>query len=334
MKKPAKKKDQIVEDTAAAATIQAKPSDASRAALMAQGFAAMAAMDKSQLEAMLAQVGHEADQIPDGAAASNAATVQAKGDAKSVMTQAMKEDFEELFGGFDLSEDFKSKSSVLIEAVVEARVTALEVALEEEFATKLDEGIKAAVETIEEQVDRYVSFAAEQFVEKNELAIDTSLRSELAESMLGGMFEVLARHGVQLPEEQVDIAEALADKVAELEAQLNETTDTLITMSEALETYAAKDVFTEVSKGMALTQIDRFKKLSEGIEFETAEEYETKLKIIKETIVKPGNSDTSKPTEALIAEDIQPDTEPVTKKTNTNDPMDRYMGAISRSLVK
>ena len=114
--KKSKMKEKINEAdaTSAAATLQTHPTPASsRAGMMAQAMAQMAAMDVSQLEAVLAQIGHEADNIPNGAAAQNKASVDAKGDAKSAMTAAMKEDVSELFGSEELTEEFKEKTAVL-----------------------------------------------------------------------------------------------------------------------------------------------------------------------------------------------------------------------------
>ena len=182
------KKPTVNEETEAAASIHAKPTEfSSKAALMAQGYAAMQAMDKSQLEDILAQIGHEADGVPDGASAANQGSIQPKGDPKTAITSAMKEDFEELFGGHELSEDFKGKAHTIIEAVLNARAIAIEEQIRQEHEAKLEERVAESAESIMENVDRYLTYVAEQFVEKNQLSIDTSLRTELGESLLDAL---------------------------------------------------------------------------------------------------------------------------------------------------
>ena len=134
---PTKKKPEVMEEamegdnTSAASSIEAKPSDASKSGMMAQAMTSMAAMDKSQLSQVLAMMTSKqfASTIPDDAAAKNAASVAMKG--------AVKEDVAELFSGEQLSEEFKEKTAVLFEAAVNAKVIAEVTRIEEEYETKL-----------------------------------------------------------------------------------------------------------------------------------------------------------------------------------------------------
>lgn len=148
-----KKKNAVTEEsmegdnTSAASSIEAKPSDASKSGMMAQAMTSMAAMDKSQLDQVLAMMNSKqfASTIPDDAAAKNAASVAMKG--------AVKEDVTELFAGEQLSEEFKEKTAVLFEAAVNAKVIAEVVRIEEEYETKLEEEVAQVTDTLTEQID-------------------------------------------------------------------------------------------------------------------------------------------------------------------------------------
>lgn len=284
-KMPTKKKvtEGVVEEamegdnTSAASSIEAKPSDASKSAMMAQAMTSMAAMDKSQLDQVLAMMNSKqfASTIPDDAAAKNAASVAMKG--------AVKEDVAELFAGEQLSEEFKEKTAVLFEAAVNAKVIAEVARIEEEYETKLEEEVAQVTDTLTEQIDHYMSYVAQNWLEENQVAIDTSLRNELAEDFIMGLRNLFAEHYVQFPEEQVDAVEALAEKVEELEARLNEQLEKNIEMSAIVEERNKEKVFAEVSEGLALTQVDKFKTLTEGVEFENnPDNYKKKLEIVKE----------------------------------------------------
>lgn len=282
-KMPTKKKPEVTEEamegdnTSAASSIEAKPSDASKSAMMAQAITSMAAMDKSQLDQVLAMMNSKqfASTIPDDAAAKNAASVAMKG--------AVKEDVAELFAGEQLSEEFKEKTAVLFEAAVNAKVIAEVARIEEEYETKLEEEVEQVTENLTEQIDHYMSYVAQNWLEENQVAIDTSLRNELAEDFIMGLRNLFAEHYVQFPEEQVDAVEALAEKVEELEARLNEQLEKNIEMSAIVEERNKEKIFAEVSEGLALTQVDKFKTLTEGVEFENnPDNYKKKLEIVKE----------------------------------------------------
>lgn len=284
-KMPAKKKveEEVMEEamegdnTSAASSIEAKPSDASKSAMMAQAMTSMAAMDKSQLDQVLAMMNSKqfASTIPDDAAAKNAASVAMKG--------AVKEDVAELFAGEQLSEEFKEKTAVLFEAAVNAKVIAEVARIEEEYETKLEEEVAQVTDTLTEQIDHYMSYVAQNWLEENQVAIDNSLRNELAEDFIMGLRNLFAEHYVQFPDEQVDAVEALAEKVEELEARLNEQLEKNIEMSAIVEERNKEKIFAEVSEGLALTQVDKFKTLTEGVEFENnPDNYKKKLEIVKE----------------------------------------------------
>lgn len=325
-----KKAVQLNEDTAAAQSIEAKPSDASRASMMLDIMNLCGSLDKSTLEATLAQIGKEAKDIPEGAAASNRASVAAKGDAKSVVTQAMKEDIAELFGSADLTEEFKEKTAVLFEAAVNARVLVVESELQEQYEAKLVEEVKTISEATIDQVDQYLSRTAEKWLEDNQVAIDKSLATEVVEGFMTGLHQLFTEHYVTVPEGKVDVVEALTARVDELETLYNEQTQQVIEMTEALEKKSQEETFAEVAEGLALTQVDKLKKLCEGVEFNDADSYKSKLTIIREHHFPVKRS----PGPQTLLEQTTGD-EPADQTVKFNDPsIKSYYAAISRTIKK
>jgi hypothetical protein len=104
----------------------------------------------------------------------------------SDMKKKMKEDLDSIFGE-DLSEEFRTKATSIFEAAVIARVNnEMEMVtsrLEEQTATQLVEFKEALVE----KVDGYLNYVVEQYMEENELAIESGLRTEIAEDFIQGM---------------------------------------------------------------------------------------------------------------------------------------------------
>jgi len=269
--------DKTIEETAASDSIEMQPSDASRASMMAQATTQMATMDKSMLAQVLAMMNSKefAKNIPDDAADRNRQSVSMKG--------AMKEDVAELFDGEQLSEKFKEKTAVLFEAAVTARVNQIEVELKEKFDSDLEHQVGEITEKLSEQIDQYLSYVAEQWVKENEIAIESSLRNEMTESFIVGLKDLFEQHYIQFPEDKVDVVEALAEKVDNLEEQLNDQINANLELVEAVHEYSKKQLLDEASEGLALSQVDKFHTLAESVDFDYDEEaYKNKLNIIKE----------------------------------------------------
>lgn len=314
-------------ETPAAKTIQAHPSDASKAALMARAVTAIEGMEKSEaatwLDKALALIGHEADMIPNDAAQKNLATIAAK--------TAVKEDFDALCEGQDFSEDFKEKSSVLFDVAVTTRLLAEKAKLEEEYEKLLGEHVDTYTQTLTDQLDQYLSYIAEEWKKENEVAIDTSLRAEVAEEFINGLRNLFAEHYIEFPEDKVDAVEVLASEVEELKDKLNESMKTNMEMSSLIEEYVKKEIFDEVMSSLALTQVDKIRPLIEDVEFESPEAYRKKIGIIKENYTNTINtSSKAKPT-SFITEEITVDSAEVkyVDKTIAN-----YASAISRTIKK
>jgi hypothetical protein len=328
-----RKADQL-DETAASDTIQAHPTaETSKAGLMATLMAQAATMDVSKLQDMLAQIGHEADTIPDDAAARNLASIAPKGDAKAAMTQAMREDIDQLFGDQQLSEEFKEKSTVLFEAAVEARVIAVAQELQEQYESQLVEKTIEITEQLSQQVDMYLSHAVDTWLEQNEVAIESSLRNKITEQFVTQLGQLFMENNFIVPESDVDVVEALTDQVQELEAQLNDQIQENIEMTSVLEQFAQEEVFNEVSEGLTLTQVERLRTLSEGVEFEDVDSYKNKLAIIKENYFKKTTPSRGTLVESLT--EVDPDNAPDNQEHEYVDPaVERYAAAIARTVKK
>ena len=133
----------------------------------------------------------------------------------------VKEDIAALVQGEELSEEFKSKAATIFEAAVHQKV--MEVSsekideLEKEFQENLQEEIVSFRDELTEKVDGYLNYVVEEWMKENELALESSLRSEITEEFMGGLKNLFTEHYIEVPDEKVDIVENLFDKVEELE---------------------------------------------------------------------------------------------------------------------
>ena len=270
------------------------------------------------------------------ASASNKASIVTKPSAAS---SSMKEDVAAMLDGFDLSEDFKTQASTLFEAAVAARVAEERASIEEQLVAKeeeLTESFEAAkVELIEElstKVNEYLNYVVKEWMEDNKVAIESSLRSELTEDLISSIKAVFEEKHVILPEEQVDVVEQLATRVEELEAEMNAVLDQNIALTSALAESTKNDVFSQVAEGLAMTQVEKFRSLAEGVDFNDAETYAQKLQIVKEQYFgEKKHTPAALIEEREMVELTEEKTAPVATST---DPVSKYVSAISRTIKK
>ena len=247
----------------------------------------------------------------------------------------MKEHIDVMFDGEDLSEEFKEKAGTIFEAAVSERVVEIVTALEEEYEAALN----AKLEEIEEQsiqdleglatkLDEYLNYVTEQWMENNEIAVESALKSEITEEFIEGLKNLFAEHYIDVPNERFDVVEELSARVQELEDKLNEAVNENIELVASINEMNTEEVFNEISEGLVATQVEKFKKLTEGVEYDDLSNYKKKLQIIKENYF--GTAKVEKKTSGLLEESFEGEEEmPVARG-----PMAHYMKAISRNTVK
>jgi tetrahydromethanopterin S-methyltransferase subunit B len=79
-----------------------------------------------------------------------------------------KEDLDVIFNDSDeLSEEFKEKTSTLFEAALGARIAVETSALEEKYESKLQENMDHLVESLQSNIDTYMDYVVENWMEAN-----------------------------------------------------------------------------------------------------------------------------------------------------------------------
>lgn len=249
-------------------------------------------------------VGKEGDVVPDNSA-KNRASVAMKG--------SVKEDVEKLFEGQELSEEFKDRTTTLFEAAVASRVIIVEEELREEYAKALDEEVKELTEDLTNRTQEYLDHVATKWLEENQIAVESTLRTNVTKNFIEGMKQLFAEHDIDIPDERIDVVAEQAELIERMQKEI----DTLISDKAKLEEEAVlatlEGVFEEVADGLAVTQSDKFRTLAEGVDFDgDVEKYREKLELIRETHFK---NESKKPTvmledtfvgEQTITEEIDP----------------------------
>jgi hypothetical protein len=213
-------------------------------------------------------------------------TGQGEGQISTSPTSAKpsyKEDVEEIFGGDELSEEIKNKASIVFEAAINARLVVETARLEEAFEARADEAIEEIRAEMVENVDKYLSYAVEEWVEENKVAIDSGLKVEMAEELISGLKGLFEANYIDIPEAKIDVVAEMTDKVEELEAKLNETVEKNRELKEKNTALKIQTAFIEATEGLAETQVEKLRALSEGVSYDSAKDFKNKLTVIKET---------------------------------------------------
>jgi hypothetical protein len=243
----------------------------------------------------------------------------------------LKEAIDGLFEGTDLTEDFKTKAVGIFEAAVHEKVLAEKVALEEKFESDLTEQVDAAVEDLVEKVDSYLDYVVEQWVEANKVEIESNFKVEVAESLLDSIKGLVSEHNLEMDESQVDAIAEMEAKVEETNAKYSDVVEEMIAVKEAKEKLELSIAFKEVSEGLTDTQAEKLKVLSEGVSFETVEDYAKKVVAIKENYFAEAATIVEDQTEFL--EEAVEDDKPA--ETEIADPaVNAYAQALGRFAAK
>ena len=205
--------------------------------------------------------------------------------ARSKLTKEefdVQEDVDALLFGEDLTEEFKVKAATIFEAAVMARVNAEVETLEEAFEARLVEQAELDKEEIIEKVDGYLGYVVEQWMSDNEIAIENGLKSDILEGFVDGLKTLFTEHYIEVPEERFDIVGDLQEQVEFLESKLDESLEQNVQMMKELNEKTRDAVTSEFCSDMTDTEVEKFTALAEELSYEDADNFASKLQIIKE----------------------------------------------------
>jgi hypothetical protein len=222
-----------------------------------------------------------------------------------------------------LSDEFKAKTAVIFEAAVKSKISTEINRLETEYADQLAEEVATTKNDLVEKVDSYLNYVVEQWMDDNKLAIQSGLRSEIAEGFMDKLKDLFVESYVEVPESKVDLVDELATANEELEEQYNEAVAKAMTISEELETYKREAIIREASKDLAETQVEKLAKLAESVDFESEEAFTNKVATLKESYF------SQKTATSIIAEETEDDTADDTVETSAA--MESYLNAIRKT---
>lgn len=226
--------------------------------------------------------------VEDQSAAENATSKKpnkataAAAPAETSNLSSVKEDIDALMNGESLSEEFRTKATTIFEAAVMARVNQEVANLQEEFDARLNEKVEEITEGLVDKVDGYLNYVVEQWIEQNEIALESGIKSEIMEEFIGKIKNAFEESYIEIPEEKYDVLGAMQEQLEQLEAKLDETLSANVELSKVVNEQARVTAIAEAAAGLTDTDAEKFKGLAEELSFDTAESFSGKLQTIRE----------------------------------------------------
>ena len=239
-------------------------------------------------------------------------------------------DVQALFEGEELSEEFQTKARTIFEAAINSKLAEVREAVKTEYEEQLIEQVAEIKSELEERVDAYLEYVADEWLQENQIAVESGLKTEMTESFLEGMKSLFEEHYVSVPEEKYDVIESMVDKLDEMESKLNEQIDKNVALNKRLAESTADVIFAEVTEGLAQTQRDKLATLAENVEFESENGYREKLETLKESYFPSKTSTPNSKSENLTEESEATDYQ--SKAVSST--MERYLQTMTRVAKK
>jgi hypothetical protein len=190
--------------------------------------------------------------------------------------------FASLAEGFDLPAEFLEKAEVAFKHAVNEQA---EVLMQDKYAA-LDEKVSAALVEQEKEadaeIDAYLSFVAEEWVNENAVELENNIKVQLAESFIDGLRKLFVEHNIDIPDESVSMVEQTKAEYQELKGTLLSAIARLEEAEGTIEALRKEAAMSEITKDMTEAEAEKFVAVVESLGIETADELTAKAKVLVE----------------------------------------------------
>jgi hypothetical protein len=224
----------------------------------------------------------------------------------------------------ELTEDFKSKVSILFEGAVANKVTEIKESLEAQYSEDLQEEVTYVRESLVTKIDDYLSYVVESWIEENQEFVDNKLRTDITENFMKALQSTFTEHYIEVPESKVDLVDELSEQVTEIKESLANTEAEKAELASQVETLQREKVIAEASSDLASTQAGKLSSLVEETEFVDVETFTAKVATIKEGFFKESTE------EEVLSESVDSANEVKTIVEGDVDPMSKLPADMAK----
>ena len=181
-----------------------------------------------------------------------------------------------------LSDEFKAKSALIFETEIRSKVDQVKEEMQLKYDAQLEEKVQEVEEENTKQIDGYLTYAVEEWLGENKVAVESSLRTTIAENFMSSLKDLFVEHYVEVPESKVDLFSDLEEETNQLKDELSEAKEIIEQLVGRLEVFTKEKIVSEASEGLAETQVAKLESMVESVEFEDADSFCKRVQTLKE----------------------------------------------------
>lgn len=222
----------------------------------------------------------------------------------------MNEDLQKIFEGMELKEDFKQKFEEIYEARINEELETIkeqaEAEAEEKYSALAEDYAQYVVQETEDKmeaylneevmptIEKYLDHVAQEFVNENQLVIESETKVELADKFLSGFSQIAEAYNVEVPAGQDDIVAKLKSNLAEANDQVERLLSQNVQLKEQIEVDTKSDIVDAIAEGMTETQKERFFESCVKVKFHNETQYKAAIQELKESFAPVKDKETLK----------------------------------------
>lgn len=218
-------------------------------------------------------------------------------------------------GNEDLTEEDVKSFGEPFQAAVRATVKRL---LSEEVVPHYEGQLSALVEEVQEKltedINDYLEFVVEDFVEQNRDALIASQTSEQDRTIVEGIQDLLRKNYVEVPEGRKDLVEEMNNELKEANDNIENLEEEVIALRRQVKGAKCEKIFSNLSEGLKTdSQKERFLSLVEDLDIDDPALFEEKATKIRDSFFSTSDK---KPEETVEEEtDTEEGDETLTEET-------------------
>jgi len=194
----------------------------------------------------------------------------------------VEDDLKAISEALELSDENAEKAQTIFKAAINSKVVAIKEELEAAQAEEIKTSVDKVKDDLAENVDKYLTYCAEEWTKENELAIERGLRSEMTENFIEGLKALFVEHYVEVPEDKYDVIDELANRLDDMEQKLDGEVQKNMDITEELDQIKRSNVIREACEDLSESQKEKMESLADGVDYKDGTDFAEKVSEVKE----------------------------------------------------
>jgi len=193
----------------------------------------------------------------------------------------VEDDLKAISEALELSDENAEKAQTIFKAAINSKVVAIKEELEAAQAEEIKTSVDKVKDELAENVDKYLTYCAEEWTKENELAIERGLRSEMTENFIEGLKTLFVEHYVEVPEDKYDVIDELANRLDDMEQKLDGEVQKNMDVTEELDQIKRSNVIREACEDLSESQKEKMESLADGVDYKDGTDFAEKVSEVK-----------------------------------------------------